>query len=138
MRPPGYDRPLAGDSPDPLDLPGAYGPRPDQGRADDGPGYGGRADEGRGYGDRAYGGRDFGPAATDERTGDAAPFAAPFSAVDRSRRRQHWAGMILIVLGVLFLAQNFGLLWWIQARFIWPLVLVGIGAWLLFGRGRRG
>ncbi len=66
------------------------------------------------------------------------PYVAPISPTERSRRRQHWAGAILIVLGVLFLAQNLGLLWWIQARFVWPLVLVGIGAWLLFGRVRRG
>ena len=24
------------------------------------------------------------------------------------------------------------------AEFVWPLALVGIGAWMLFGRGRRG
>lgn len=59
-------------------------------------------------------------------------------AASRRRRRQHGAGAILIVLGVLFLAQNLGLLWWVQARFFWPLILVGVGAWLLFGRARHG
>ena len=66
------------------------------------------------------------------------PYGESVPVEDRRRRRQHWAGAILIVIGVLFLAQNLGLLWWIQARYAWPLVLVGIGAWLLFGRGRVG
>ena len=91
---------------------GAYGPRSYESRASD------------------VGGADSGWA--------SAPYTDPVTPADRTRRRQHWAGVILIVLGALFLAQNLGLLWWIQAKLIWPLVLVGIGAWLLFARGRRG
>jgi phage shock protein C len=64
--------------------------------------------------------------------------AVAVEAASRRRRRQHGAGAILIALGVLFLAQNLGLLWWVQARFFWPLILVGVGAWLLFGRARHG
>jgi phage shock protein C len=67
----------------------------------------------------------------------AAPFADPAGLAERRRRRQHWAGAILIVVGTLFLAQNFGLLWWVQARFLVPLILVGVGGWLLFGRSRH-
>jgi phage shock protein C len=63
------------------------------------------------------------------------PFAPP---ADRRKRRQHWAGAILIVLGLLFLGNNLGLLWWIEARYLLPLILVAAGAWLVFGRGRRG
>ena len=67
------------------------------------------------------------------------PFAPPFAPpVDRRKRRQHWAGAILIVLGLLFLGNNLGLLWWIEARYLLPLLLVAAGAWLMFGRGRRG
>lgn len=65
----------------------------------------------------------------------APPVAPP---TDRKRRRQHWAGAILIVLGLLFLGNNLGLLWWIEARYLLPLILVAAGAWLMFGRGRRG
>jgi phage shock protein C len=57
---------------------------------------------------------------------------------DRRRRRQHWAGAILIVLGLIFLGNNLGLLWWVEPEYMLPLILVGAGAWLLFGRGRRG
>jgi hypothetical protein len=39
------------------------------------------------------------------------------------------SGIILIVLGCLFLANNFGYLEWGWLRQWWPLVLIGIGAW---------
>jgi len=58
--------------------------------------------------------------------------------VDRRRRRQHWAGAILILIGVLVLGNNLGLLWWARPAYVLPLILVGVGAWLLFGRARRG
>ena len=66
------------------------------------------------------------------------PSAPPVAPTDRRKRRQHWAGAILIVLGLLFLGNNLGLLWWIEFEYLMPLILVAAGAWLLFGRGRRG
>jgi len=69
----------------------------------------------------------------------AGPFgASPPSPVDRRRRRQHWAGAILILIGLLALGNNLGLLWWARPAYVFPLLLVGAGAWLLFGRVRRG
>jgi phage shock protein C len=65
-------------------------------------------------------------------------YEPPTDADDRRRRRQHWAGAILIVLGALLTAGNLGLLWWLDLRLIWPLALVGIGGWLLVGRRRDG
>jgi phage shock protein C len=53
------------------------------------------------------------------------------------RRRQTWAGVVLVVLGVWLLAQNLGLLWWVRGDVLLPLVLLGGGAWLLF-RHREG
>jgi phage shock protein C len=71
--------------------------------------------------------------------GAAGPLGAPAaSPVDRRRRRQHWAGAILILIGLLALGNNLGLLWWAHAQYVLPLILVIAGAWLLFGRGRRG
>ncbi len=52
-------------------------------------------------------------------------------------QRQTWAGLILIALGVLFLAQNMGLLWWWNWRIFWPAVLICVGALLLTRRIRR-
>jgi hypothetical protein len=66
----------------------------------------------------------------------AATAAAPFA--DRRRRRQHWAGAILIIIGLLILGGNLGLLRWARPEYVVPLILVMAGAWLLFGRGRRG
>jgi len=39
------------------------------------------------------------------------------------------SGIILIVLGCLFLANNFGLLEWGWLRQWWPLALIAIGVW---------
>jgi hypothetical protein len=41
------------------------------------------------------------------------------------------SGIILIVLGCLFLAGNFGLLHWEWLRQWWPLILIAVGAWSL-------
>ncbi len=42
------------------------------------------------------------------------------------------SGIILIVLGCLFLANNFGFLEWGWVRQWWPLVLIALGAWSIF------
>lgn len=39
------------------------------------------------------------------------------------------SGLILIVLGCLFLANNFGLLEWGWLRQWWPLALIAVGVW---------
>jgi len=39
------------------------------------------------------------------------------------------SGIILIALGCLFLAHNFGLLEWGWLRQWWPLALIALGAW---------
>ena len=77
----------------------------------------------------------FEPASYTSEPYPSSPIAPP---TDRRKRRQHWAGAILIVLGLLFLGNNLGLLWWIEFEYLMPLILVAAGAWLLFGRGRRG
>jgi phage shock protein PspC (stress-responsive transcriptional regulator)/uncharacterized integral membrane protein len=46
-------------------------------------------------------------------------------------------GIILIVLGVLFLVGSFNLFWWLAWRYVWPLILVAIGALIIFGTRRR-
>jgi hypothetical protein len=39
------------------------------------------------------------------------------------------SGIILIVLGALFLANNFGLLGWEWLRQWWPIGLIALGIW---------
>lgn len=44
------------------------------------------------------------------------------------------SGIILIVLGCLFLAHNFGLFDWGWLRQWWPLILIAVGVWSIFDR----
>lgn len=46
------------------------------------------------------------------------------------------AGVILIALGLLFLADE--LFAWFDWGKLWPLVLIGVGLWLLVGRPGKG
>ncbi len=39
------------------------------------------------------------------------------------------SGIILLILGCVFLANNFGLLEWGWLRQWWPLALIAIGVW---------
>jgi phage shock protein C len=57
----------------------------------------------------------------------------PYVEPDHQSRRI-WAGIILVSLGFIFLGNNFGLLQWFNWKLFWPLVLVGVGAWLLMRR----
>jgi hypothetical protein len=41
------------------------------------------------------------------------------------------SGIVLIVIGVLFLAHNFGLLQFGWLHQWWPLILIGLGVWSL-------
>jgi phage shock protein PspC (stress-responsive transcriptional regulator) len=47
-------------------------------------------------------------------------------------RRQRSAGLILVVLGLLFLASQYGVFAWINWRMAWPLILVLVGLGLVF------
>lgn len=46
------------------------------------------------------------------------------------------AAILLILLGAFFLFQNLDWLDWIDAGWIWPLLLIGLGAWLLSRRDK--
>ena len=47
------------------------------------------------------------------------------------------AGGILILLGALFLAEQFVPVWWLSLRHLWPLLLIAIGVVILV-QARRG
>jgi phage shock protein C len=51
--------------------------------------------------------------------------------------RRNIFGIILIVLGILFLLASLDLFWWLAWRYVWPLILVAIGALIIFGTRRR-
>jgi len=51
-------------------------------------------------------------------------------------RRRNFFGIILIVLGVLFLMGNLNLFSWFRWGYFWPLILVVVGLIIIFS-GRR-
>ena len=48
-----------------------------------------------------------------------------------------WSGIILIIVGSVLLANNFGLMEWGWLRQWWPLILIGVGLWSVL-RPSRG
>jgi hypothetical protein len=53
------------------------------------------------------------------------------SAARQGAHTMNKSGIVLIVIGVLFLAYNFGLLEFGWLRQWWPLILIGLGVWSL-------
>ena len=51
-------------------------------------------------------------------------------------RREYFWPSVLVVLGVYFLLNNLGVLWWLKPEIVWPVVLIGIGVWLIARRAR--
>jgi hypothetical protein len=48
-----------------------------------------------------------------------------------------WSGIILIVVGAVLLANNFGLVEWGWMRQWWPVILIAVGLWSVL-RPSRG
>jgi hypothetical protein len=46
------------------------------------------------------------------------------------------SGIILVVIGCLFLANNFGLLEWAWLRQWWPVFLIALGVWTIVDNKR--
>ncbi len=52
-------------------------------------------------------------------------------------RRRNILGIILVVLGILFILGNFNLFWWFNWGNLWPLILVAIGVLIIFSVRKR-
>lgn len=52
-------------------------------------------------------------------------------------RNRNVLGIILIVIGVLFLLANFNLFWWFRWEYLWPLIIIAIGALIILGTRRK-
>ncbi len=63
--------------------------------------------------------------------------AKPEEATEVSRRRRNFFGIILIVLGVLFLMGSLNLFAWFKWSYLWPLILVAIGLIIIFSARRK-
>jgi phage shock protein C len=55
----------------------------------------------------------------------------PSPHVQRADQRQRLAGVILVLLGLLFFGQQVGIFHWINWGLFWPVVLIGAGVLLL-------
>lgn len=53
------------------------------------------------------------------------------------RRRRNVIGIILIILGLVFLSTNFNLFWWFDWGKLWPLIIVAVGALLILSARRK-
>ena len=47
-----------------------------------------------------------------------------------------WGGGVLILIGVYFLLANLGLLKWLDWNIAWPVILIGLGIYLVARRLR--
>ena len=52
-------------------------------------------------------------------------------------RRRNIFGIILIVIGILFLLGSLNLFWWFHWSNLWPLILIAIGVFIIIGTRRK-
>lgn len=62
---------------------------------------------------------------------------APEETANARLRSHNVLGIVLIVIGILFLLTSFNLLWWLRWSYLWPLILVAIGLLIIFGARRK-
>jgi phage shock protein C len=57
--------------------------------------------------------------------------------VAKAHHRRNILGIILIVLGIVFLVGSFNLFWWFHWGNLWPLILVAIGVLIIVSTKRK-
>jgi len=77
------------------------------------------------------------PAGESSAVAVARPPLDPVEAEARAQRRREAIGYLLVALGAIFLLGNVGLFRFVEWRYIWPLALIGLGAFLIVQRARR-
>jgi len=55
---------------------------------------------------------------------------------EKHSNRAVWFGILLILIGVIFLLKNLNLIRWFDIDLLWPFIIICIGAWLLIKRWR--
>jgi len=51
-------------------------------------------------------------------------------------RRDYFLPLALVVIGAFFLLRNLNLLNWLDGKYVWPVVLIFLGVWLIARRTR--
>ena len=77
----------------------------------------------------------FGPASGAVTTGDATTPAVVDPAA--AERRRNAVGILLVAVGAIFLLGNLGLFRGLDWKYIWPLVIIALGVFLIAQRTRR-
>lgn len=75
------------------------------------------------------------PTVSDPATASGA-LASPLDTAEVERRR-YGLGLLLVVLGIVFLLGNLGIFRFVEWRIIWPLVLIATGLFFISRRVRR-
>ena len=70
-------------------------------------------------------------------TSPATPVAARVVDPLVMERRRNGIGLLLVAVGVVFLLGNMGVFRFIDWHYIWPVVLIALGVYLVAQRTRR-
>ena len=49
-----------------------------------------------------------------------------------THRAGYIAGVILVIIGLFFLLNSFGWLWWFRWGYVWPVIVIAIGLLIIF------
>lgn len=71
------------------------------------------------------------------RSGLSAGTPPPKTPEAGAHRGRNMAGIILIIIGGFFLVRNVGLFWWWRWNLFWPIILIIVGALIIWSRVRR-
>ena len=55
---------------------------------------------------------------------------------EKHSNRAVWFGILLILIGVIFLLKTLNFIRWFDSDLVWPFIIILIGAWLLIKRWR--
>ncbi len=55
---------------------------------------------------------------------------------EKYSHRSGWVGILLILIGIVFLLDNLNLIRWFNKDLLWPIIIILVGAWLLIKRWR--